>query len=481
MTGLPQRIKPLKLTNTYTRLPANCYARVRPAVAPEPTLLAWNASLAAFLGMETLADDPAALAAWFSGNARLPGSQPIATAYAGHQFGHFVELGDGRAHLLGEVISPVDGRCYDVQLKGSGRTPFSRNGDGKAALGPVIREYLVSEAMHRLHVPTTRSLAVVGTGESVYRESPEPGGVLTRVAASHIRVGTFELFAARGDRDALRALLDFAIARHYPDCAQASDPAQAFFAAVVGAQARLVAHWLSVGFIHGVMNTDNCAVSGETIDYGPCAFMDEFDVDRVFSAIDHQGRYRYGHQAPIAQWNLGRLARCLLLLDEASTAYEALLADFAPQFEAHFHALMRHKLGLSEAAPDDAALVTAWLQQLQDGALDFTLSFRQLAARIGRCDAPVFGEFEVRWRERLLRQPGGAARAAQLMASGNPVYIPRNHQIQRAIDAALQGDWSVFHRLREVFDAPFEARPEWAGIERPPRPDERVTRTFCGT
>ena len=475
-------IKPLKLTHAYAQLPADFYACVEPEAAPEPTLLAWNAPLAAFLGMQAPTDDPALLAAWFSGNVRLPGSRPIAMAYAGHQFGHFVaQLGDGRAHLLGEAVSPVDGRQYDVQLKGSGRTPYSRNGDGKAALGPVIREYLVSEAMHRLRAPTTRSLAMVATGEPVYRESPQPGAVLTRIAASHIRVGTFQFFAARGDLAALRALLDFAIARHYPDCARADKPARALFAEVVGAQARLVAHWLSVGFIHGVMNTDNCAISGETIDYGPCAFMDGFDVNQSFSAIDHQGRYRYGNQASMAQWNLARLASCLQLLDDEPAAYEAALARFAPQFEAQFYGLMRDKLGLSEAASDDAALVTAWLQHLQDHSLDFTLSFRRLAARVGCHDAPAFGEFELRWRARIEHQPGGAARAAQLMASANPVYIPRNHQVQRAIDAALRGDWSVFRRLRAVLDAPFEARPEWAEYQRPPRPAERVTQTFCGT
>jgi uncharacterized protein YdiU (UPF0061 family) len=316
-----------KISSTYASLPEHFYARVNPEPAPAPRLLAWNTELAAALGLEALQDEPEKLADWFSGNRLLPGSDPMALAYAGHQFGNFVpQLGDGRALLLGELA--LDGRRVDVQLKGSGQTPFSRRGDGKAAIGPVIREYLVSEAMHRLGVPTTRSLAAVATGEWVLREERLPGAVLTRVASSHIRVGTFEYLAARRDREGLQALADFAIARHYPEAAGQERPLLAFFAGVVEAQAKLVAHWMDIGFIHGVMNTDNMAISGETIDYGPCAFMDEFDYQQVFSSIDRMGRYAYGRQAPIAHWNLARLAECLLLLGDPQALFEEQLARF---------------------------------------------------------------------------------------------------------------------------------------------------------
>ena len=312
----------MKLSNSYSELPDHFYARIRTDPAPEPRLLAWNGALAAHLGLEALGQDAERLAAIFSGSQPLPGGRSIALAYAGHQFGNFVpQLGDGRAALLAEVISPVDGRCYDIQLKGSGQTPFSRSGDGKSPLGPVIREYLLSETMHRLGVPTTRSLAAVATGEPVFREAVEPGGVLTRVAASHIRVGTFQLFAARRDVAALQTLVDYAIQRHYPDAASAEQPAAAFFSAVVTGQARLVAHWMAVGFIHGVMNTDNCAISGETIDYGPCAFLDTFHIDKTFSSIDHQGRHAFGQQAHMAPRHLPRLAALLMQIEGAHDAY----------------------------------------------------------------------------------------------------------------------------------------------------------------
>ncbi len=438
----------MKLSNSYSELPDHFYARIRTDPAPEPRLLAWNGALAAHLGLEALGQDAERLAAIFSGSQPLPGGRSIALAYAGHQFGNFVpQLGDGRAALLAEVISPVDGRCYDIQLKGSGQTPFSRSGDGKSPLGPVIREYLLSETMHRLGVPTTRSLAAVATGEPVFREAVEPGGVLTRVAASHIRVGTFQLFAARRDVAALQTLVDYAIQRHYPDAASAEQPAAAFFSAVVTGQARLVAHWMAVGFIHGVMNTDNCAISGETLDYGPCAF----------------------------------LAECLMLIEENRERYETLLGGFQAAFEEHYFRLMSRKLGLS---PPDAAnrdLVTAWLQQLQEGKLDYTQSFRQLASQLDAGGPPRFGDFETRWLQRIDRQPGGRERAAGIMTSANPRFIPRNHQVERAIRAAYEEDLRPFEELRQVLSAPFDPHPGLEHYAEPPGENERVLATFCGT
>ena len=336
----------MQFDNTYARLPEGFYARLQPEPSSDPHLLAWNEELAQELGLQEFADDPARLARLFGGNELLPGSEPIALAYAGHQFGNFVpQLGDGRALLLGELLSSA-GKRLDVQLKGSGQTPFSRRGDGRAALGPVIREYLVSEAMHRMGVPTTRALAAVSTGEFVLRDGRLPGGVLTRVASSHIRVGTFEFFAARRDKEALQTLVDYAIARHYPEVLDEPQPLVAFFAQVLEAQASLVAQWMGLGFIHGVMNTDNTSISGETIDYGPCAFMDEFDYRKVFSSIDQFGRYAYGKQGQMAHWNLARLAETLMLLDDSNSLFEEQLARFQPLFEAQFIKRMARKLSV---------------------------------------------------------------------------------------------------------------------------------------
>ena len=471
----------MQFENTYAGLPDRFYARVMPAVVPNPAMLAWNSQLAGDLGLGRLGDDSERLACLFSGNEVLPGAEPIALAYAGHQFGNFVpQLGDGRALLLGEVLDVDTGRRWDIQLKGSGQTPYSRRGDGKAAIGPVIREYLVSEAMHRLGVPTTRSLAAVTTGEEVLRDTRLPGAVLTRVASSHIRVGTFEYFAARRDRDALQRLTDYAIQRHYPEVAEAAVPALAFFNRVVAAQARLVAHWMSIGFIHGVMNTDNTAISGETIDYGPCAFMDEFHYLKVFSSIDQFGRYAYGRQAAIAHWNLSRLADCLLL-DEHRAEFEQALDDFQDLFETQFLQRMAGKLGLQSVKEGDDALVTAWLQLLQDRELDFTQSFRVLAQRAGTDDTSMFGEIEQRWRARLEQQPSDANGVKSQMNAVNPLYIPRNHQVERAIDAAVAGDMSVFEELQRVLQQPFDEQPGLEAYAEPPHPAERVTQTFCGT
>ncbi|AKH19049.1 protein adenylyltransferase SelO [Sedimenticola thiotaurini] len=472
----------MKLSNSYAELPDHFYAPVQTDPSPSPRLLAWNGPLASQLGLDELAQDRERLAAIFGGNQPLPGGRTIALAYAGHQFGNFVpQLGDGRAALLAEAISPGDGQRYDIQLKGSGQTPFSRNGDGKSPLGPVIREYLVSEAMHRLGVPTTRSLAAVATGEAVFRDRMEPGGLLTRVASSHIRVGTFELFAARHDNAALRTLVDYAIQRHYPDSATEAHPVGSFYAAVVDAQARLVAHWMAVGFIHGVMNTDNCAISGETLDYGPCAFLDTFHIGKVFSSIDHQGRYAYGRQAEMAHWNLARLAECLMLIDGERQEYEARLDQFQASFEDHYFQLMSRKLGLTQPNGEDRELVTDWLQQLQDNQLDYTRSFRQLASRLAADDTPCFGEFEARWLQRIDRQPGGREKAAALMAAANPLFIPRNHQVERIIRAAYAGDLSPFHELHQVLSAPFDEHPGLEHYAEPPAENEQVLATFCGT
>lgn len=483
--------------NSYARLPERFYSRVEPASVPAPVLLAFNDGLAGELGLDALADGDEALAAVFAGNQVPAGAEPIALAYAGHQFGQFVpQLGDGRAVLLGEVVG-ADSVRHDVQLKGAGRTPYSRGGDGRSSIGPVIREYLLSEAMHALGVPTTRALAAVYTGQKVYRDTALPGGVFTRVAASHIRIGTFEYFAARGDVAGLKTLADYAISRHYPELADDDRPYAAFFSAVVAAQVRLVAHWMDIGFIHGVMNTDNTAVSGETLDYGPCAFMDEFHANKVFSSIDHGGRYSYANQPQILQWNLARLAECLLLLDTDRRRFETELMGLPSRYEAEYLARMRRKLGFTPRKRDDSqgdsngnshddprgdsALLRDWLRQLQKRELDYTLSFRELADRIDASDAPRFGTFETDWKQRLATQGESGDQIRARMNSVNPLFIPRNHQIERAIQGAIEGNLSVFHELREVLSRPFETQPQFAEYAQPPLPGERVTQTFCGT
>ena len=421
----------------------------------------------------------------FSGN-RLPeGAQPVALAYAGHQFGHFVpQLGDGRALMIGDVVA-VDGKRYDLQLKGSGRTPFSRNGDGKSAIGPVLREYLVSEAMHRLGVPTTRALAAVATGEEVMREEPLPGAIMTRVAASHLRVGTFQYFAARQDLDALGTLAAFAIARHAPDASNSEHPYRALFDSVVAAQARLIAHWMSLGFVHGVMNTDNTSISGETIDYGPCAFIDEFQHDKVFSSIDHGGRYAFHMQPAVALWNLARFAESLLPIDDAQSHYEQALEAFMPAYRAAYRRLMCAKLGLptTELGRDDErydTLIAEWLQHLHDNRLDFTLSHRELADQL-TTDRRRFGAFEQRWREAIAETGKAGEEIRARMNAVNPLFIPRNHQVERAIQAAIRGDLTVFHELLEVTSTPYDEHPSLSSYAVAPEPRERVTQTFCGT
>ena len=484
--------------NSYARLPPRFYERVRPEPAPSPGLLVLNTTLAAELGL-----DPEALAspegvAALSGAAVPEGADPIALAYAGHQFGHFVPaLGDGRALLLGEVITR-EGRRLDLQLKGSGRTAFSRRGDGKAAVGPVLREYLISEAMAAFGIPTTRSLAAVATGEKVLRERPLPGAVLTRVATSHVRVGTFQYFAHRSDVDGVRRLADYVIERLYPDISGSDAPYAALFESVVQRQARLIALWLSVGFIHGVMNTDNMAISGETIDYGPCAFLDAYEPNLALSSIDRQGRYAYGRQPQIAQWNLARLGECLLplLSDDRDKAVEIIverLSGFAGQFESAFFGRFLEKLGIAQERSGDRELVIELLSLMQVGKADFTLTFRRLA-NLTDPDAEteaflsLFGgnaglePWLTNWRARLATGGRSPAESAAAMRAINPAVIPRNHQVEKALDAIIDGsDGTPYIRLLQAVTRPFEDRPEDADLALPPSPEDRVMATFCGT
>ena len=471
----------MNFDNSYARLPKDFHAAVKTDAVAAPSMLAWNQALASELGLDSLGNDERELAEIFSGAVQPPGVQPIAMAYAGHQFGHFSpQLGDGRAALLGEIVTDA-GTRYDIQLKGSGRTPFSRGGDGKSWLGPVLREYILSEAMHHLGIPTTRALAAVASGEMVRRESALPGAVFTRVASSHLRVGTFEYFAARGNVDALKILADYAIERLFSEVKDDVSPYVGFFRNVAERQAGLVAHWMSVGFIHGVMNTDNTAISGETIDYGPAAYMDEFRYNKVFSSIDEHGRYAYANQAPIAQWNLARLAETLLPLGAAKSELEAILLEFPTLYESFYLDLMRPKLGLQEAEDGDAKLIDDWLNYLQDKELDYTLSFRELATRIDAEDTSSFGDFELRWRQRIGKQEKGSAELAALMNSVNPLFIPRNHRVEQAIQEAVAGDLTTFEDLNTVLARPFAEQPEFAHYAEAPKQQERVTRTFCGT
>lgn len=485
MASTIKTVATIDFDNSFASLPERLFARVSPQPVPAPKLFAWNVPLAKDLGLETIAADEERLAQMLGGNLLPDGAEPIALAYAGHQFGHFSpQLGDGRAVLLGEVLDG-HGKRFDVQLKGSGRTPFSRGGDGKSSLGPVIREYLLSEAMHVLGVPTTRALAAVQTGEHVYREARLPGGILTRVASSHIRIGSFEYFAARGDVEALKALADFAIARHAPAIATSAHPYLEFLGHVIEVQAALVAHWMAIGFIHGVMNTDNTAVSGETLDYGPCAFMDEYDSAKVFSSIDRGGRYAFDQQPSIVHWNLTRLAECLLMLEDDQAAFEQQLGRVKPIVDTHFYGRMRLKLGLiardAQEELSDNSLVSEWLAYLQSNALDYTLSFRQLAKQLTNDSATRFGDFEEKWLRRLKNQTQSNAAIRKSMDAVNPLFIPRNHQIERAIQTGIVGDFGVFESLQKVLAKPFEEQPDMAEYAIAPLPEERVARTFCGT
>jgi len=487
----------LLLENSYARLPERFFARLPPTRVAAPRLVKLNVALARELGL-----DPDLLASSegveiLAGNRVPDRAEPIAMAYAGHQFGGFSpQLGDGRALLLGEVIDS-QGNRRDIQLKGSGPTPYSRRGDGRAALGPVLREYIIGEAMSALGVPTTRALAAVTTGEPVMRETALQGAVLTRVAASHIRVGTFQFFAVRGDVEGLKALADYVIARHYPDLAGAANPYGALLHRVMERQAALVAHWMQIGFIHGVMNTDNVAVSGETIDYGPCAFMDAYDPATVYSSIDQHGRYAYGNQPIVAQWNLARLAEALLPLlgddrEAALPVAQAAIDAYPGRFEAAFAAGFRRKLGLSEAQADDPVLIKDFLELMTANKADFTLTFRHLSdaasdpaddaeARALFADPTAFDGWAVRWRERLAQEGGDPAARSAAMKAVNPAFIPRNHLVEAALSAAADGDLQPFERLVAVLARPFDDQPDAAAYALPPRPEQVVRATFCGT
>ncbi|MFO0799365.1 MAG: YdiU family protein [Gemmataceae bacterium] len=477
-----------RFDNTYARLPTALFTPARPASFPAPKVAVLNHRLAAELGLDLDALPPDAAAAVFAGQLPPAGAQPIAQAYAGHQFGHLTMLGDGRAVLLGEHRTP-DGRLVDIQLKGGGRTRFSRGGDGKAALGPMLREYVISEAMAALGIPTTRSLAVVTTGEPVYRTTPLPGAVLTRIAASHLRVGTFEYAAGLQDVPVLRALTDYAIARHYPELVDAPEKYRAFFRAVLDRQAALIARWQLVGFIHGVMNTDNMAISGETIDYGPCAFMNAYRAATVFSSIDHAGRYRYENQPGIAQWNLARFAEALLPLlgpDEATAVAVAteVLNEFPDRFGGYWLAGMRQKLGLQTAEVGDRELAEVLLAWMEKTRADFTTTLRDLAAGVLPTGDPSqeegFRGWYARWQNRLGRDGRPATEAYAEMRAVNPVVIPRNHRVEEALAAAEAGDLAPFERLLAAVTAPFDDGPAAADYRDPPA-DEYGYRTFCGT
>ena len=476
--------------NTYSRLPELYYARQTPVPVRTPRMAVFNEALALSLGLNAraLADDQGA--AFFSGNVIPEGAEPIAQAYAGHQFGHFTMLGDGRAILLGEQVTPTAER-FDIQLKGSGPTPFSRRGDGRAALGPMLREYIISEAMHALGIPTTRSLAVVTTGEPVFRGIAQPGAILTRVAASHIRVGTFEYVATHSDREGIQLLADYTLRRHYPKLIVADNPYLALLRAVMERQASLLAQWQQVGFIHGVMNTDNMAISGETIDYGPCAFMDVYDPATVFSSIDRSGRYAYGNQPNIAQWNLAQFARTLLPLlhqdiKEAVTIAEQAIESFPATFQRHWLFGMRARLGLITEEDGDLNLIETLLKWMQQHQADYTNTFRALTLN-KLPDEPLFHEaaftdWHTRWQLRLDHESTPKESTQLLMRARNPAIIPRNHRVEEALEAAVErSDFTVMERLLTALKTPYDDSPSHRDYQTPPAPSERAYQTFCGT
>jgi serine/tyrosine/threonine adenylyltransferase len=475
--------------NSYARLPQTFFTAQNPAPVHSPKIAVFNKPLATSLGLNTESLQSEDGAALFAGNKIPDGASPLAQAYAGHQFGHFTMLGDGRAVLLGEQITPT-GERYDIQLKGSGRTPYSRGGDGRAALGPMLREYIISEAMHALGIPTTRSLAVVTTGEEIARESYLPGAILTRVAASHLRVGTFQYAARWGTKEELQELADYAIKRHYPEIEDDENKYLTFLQEVIKRQAMLITKWQLVGFIHGVMNTDNMTISGETIDYGPCAFMDTFDPATVFSSIDREGRYAYGNQPNIGVWNLARLAEALLPLlhdnqEEAVTLAQDKLSDFAHLFESNWLEGMRAKLGLFNEEEQDKSLIKDLLDLMQKHRADYTNTFRALT--IGKPEDTTlhgtteFTQWHKRWVERLGRQGESMDASKMLMKNSNPSVIPRNHRVEEALEAANKGDYSVMERLLEALSNPYAHSPEQKDYTTLPAPSPRPYRTFCGT
>jgi serine/tyrosine/threonine adenylyltransferase len=476
--------------NSYTQLPKSLYKNQKPIPVKKPQLIVFNNALAESLGLNNQILSQSNFAAFFSGNNLFPDSEPIAQAYAGHQFGHFTILGDGRAILLGEHIAP-NGQRVDIQLKGSGQTPFSRRGDGRAALGPMLREYIISEAMHALGIATTRSLAVVTTGETIIRDTILPGAILTRVAASHIRVGTFEYAAILEQPDTLQALADYTIKRHYPDMAEAENPYLALLQSVMERQASLIAKWQLVGFIHGVMNTDNMALSGETIDYGPCAFMDTYDPATVFSSIDRQGRYAYVNQPPIAQWNLARLAESLLpLLDpdvkKATSLANAVLMEFPKIFQQYWLFGMRSKLGLQTADLTDLEFIEKFLNWMHQERKDYTNTFRALSSPTLHND-DLFAEIQhtdwfIQWQARLSQEHETRNGYIQIMRQHNPSIIPRNHKVEEALEkATVQQDFTILEQLLDVLKTPYQEVPEKFDSFKHLSLSQERYQTFCGT
>ncbi len=475
------------LENTYTKLPGVFFSKLSPTPVSQPELVIFNDELADDIGLDLSGMDAEERTKLLSGNLVPEGIEPFAQAYAGHQFGNFTMLGDGRAIILGEHLTP-SGQRLDLQFKGSGRTPYSRGGDGRAALGPMLREYVVSEAMHALGIPTTRSLAVVTTGEKVYRENELTGAILTRIAGSHIRVGTFEYASLHEDKTVTQALLDYLVDRHFPEIKDKENQPLALLEAAIEQQADLITHWMRVGFIHGVMNTDNMALSGETIDYGPCAFMDVFAPDTVFSSIDRKGRYAYANQPFIAQWNLARLAESLLPLmhDEREDAIgmaEDSLNGFEQVYKGKWLAMMGSKLGLTKAKKEEESLVTDLLDWMHENGADYTNTFRDLSQK----ELPNkelyatenFQAWQTRWQARLMEEDLESSLA--LRKSVNPAVIPRNHKVEEALQAGEAGDLEPFSKLLQALENPYEDGDHLTPYQSPPKPEEKVLQTFCGT
>ena len=478
-----------QLERTYSKLPGVFFSKLSPTPVSSPKILLFNQKLAEEIGLDLSVLSEEERTQLLSGNLVPKGIEPFAQAYAGHQFGNFTMLGDGRALMLGEHLTP-SGQRLDLQFKGSGRTPYSRGGDGRAALGPMLREYLISEAMHALGIPTTRSLAVVATGESVYRESELPGAILTRTAGSHIRVGTFEFASLHEDKAMTQALLNYLIDRHFPEIREEENKALSVLRAAIDQQIDLITHWMRVGFIHGVMNTDNMALSGETIDYGPCAFMDAFSPDTVFSSIDHRGRYAFANQPYVAQWNLARLAESLLPLihderQDAIAGAEESLNAFEPAYKDKWLAMMGTKLGLAEADKQDERLVTDLLDWMHSNGADYTNTFRDLGRQVlpenQLYQSETFETWHRRWQERLGGEGRSLDSSLSLMRSVNPAIIPRNHKVEEALQAGEEGNLNPFRNLLKALESPYEEADHLAPYQVPPKPSEKVHQTFCGT
>ena len=478
-----------QLESTYTKLPQVLFSKLSPSPVRQPGVVLFNEKLANEIGLNLSDMSKEVRADLFAGNFVPEGTEPFAQAYAGHQFGNFTMLGDGRAIVLGEHLTP-SGQRLDLQLKGSGRTSYSRGGDGRAALGPMLREYIISEAMHALGIPTTRSLAVVTTGEKVYRETELPGAILTRIAGSHIRVGTFEFTSLQEDKQVTQALLDYLIDRHFPEIKEKENQPFALLEAVIHQQAELITHWMRVGFIHGVMNTDNMALSGETIDYGPCAFMDTFAPDTVFSSIDHKGRYAYANQPYIAQWNLARLAESLLPLmdgkkEEIIASAEDLLNSFEQIYKSKWLSMMGSKLGFAETGQEDEKLITELLDWMHKNSADFTNTFLNLCKEEipngALYASESFQSWHVRWQNRLRKEEQGLEASFDLMRSVNPAVIPRNHKVEEALQAGEEGNFKPFHDLLNAVEKPYVDGDHLLSYQAPPEPGEKVLQTFCGT